>query len=300
MTMVSYAQNGEDVVLHRLFKRQLYGRYIDIGAADPVVDSVTKHFYDRGWRGINVEPSPQFSDRLAQLRPEDVNLHVAVSDHLGSGVLHDAGDRQGGLSTLDDQIAERVLGHNRTDVDVVLTTLAVLVEEHDNGTVDFLKIDVEGSEREVIAGADWERCRPRVVVVEAVQPNEGTPTHQTWEHLLIGVGYRLALFDGLNRFYALDEEACELLSVPANVTDDFVRADLVRTTLELRASREANAELRRRCADLEQLVELLEQATRAIVGGRSPILEAAWSERSALTSAPIGSDHPLRAPLSPT
>ena len=96
--------------------------------------------------------------------------------------------------------------------------------DHVAGPVDFLKVDVEGFEREVLAGADWSSFRPRVVVMEATVPKSDEPAHEGWEPMLLEVGYRFAMFDGLNRFYAhADEPALvQRLAIPANVFDDFV------------------------------------------------------------------------------
>lgn len=93
-----------------------------------------------------------------------------------------------------------------------------------SGSVDFLKVDVEGFEREVLAGADWSSFRPRVVVMEATMPKSDEPAHAAWEPILFEAGYRFAMFDGLNRFYAHADEPALLqtLAIPANVFDDFV------------------------------------------------------------------------------
>ncbi|HTW97711.1 MAG TPA: FkbM family methyltransferase [Acidimicrobiales bacterium] len=262
--MISYAQNGEDVVLWRLFKNQLFGRYIDIGAADPVEDSVTKHFYDLGWRGVNVEPDPLFSAALAEARPEDVNLAVAVSDRAGTAVLH-AGDKpHHGLATLEPEIAERVLGDNRAEIEVPTITLEALVDEYVSGPVDFLKIDVEGHEKEVIAGAAWETWRPRAVVVEATLPNTSIPSHERWEASLLAAEYCCVLFDGINRFYAqaADLEARAALSVPANVLDGFVRLELVRRADELYELQQAHRYCGARISELDERVHELEGALR--------------------------------------
>ncbi|MFO1146553.1 MAG: hypothetical protein U1E33_08440 [Rhodospirillales bacterium] len=80
--MISYAQNFEDVLLFRCFGKLPDGFYVDIGAFDPVVDSVTKAFYDQGWSGINVEHSPSIED-LRRDRPRDINLAIAISDAEG-------------------------------------------------------------------------------------------------------------------------------------------------------------------------------------------------------------------------
>jgi hypothetical protein len=108
-------------------------------------------------------------------------------------------------------------------VEVDQISLERIFDEYAPDTgVDFLKIDVEGWEARVLESASWTRTRPKVIVVEAVDPG-GIPTHEEWEPRLLAAGYRLALFDGLNRFYCREEssELLALLSVPANVRDNW-------------------------------------------------------------------------------
>ena len=76
--MVSYAQNGEDVVLQRAFADSDNGFYVDVGACVPVIDSVTLHFYNQGWSGVNVEPDPEYFAEFVEARERDVNLNVAI------------------------------------------------------------------------------------------------------------------------------------------------------------------------------------------------------------------------------
>ncbi|MGV9366661.1 FkbM family methyltransferase [Amycolatopsis sp. NPDC003731] len=237
--MISYAQNAEDVVLARVFAGQATGRYVDLGAGDPVVASVTKHFYDLGWRGINVEPIPAKARELRSARPEDLTLQVAVGAAPGVAKLHVVED-EWGWSTLDDDLAVHYRDDRRWEVgavEVELTTLAALLDAHP-GPVDFLKIDVEGAERAVIEGADWTRHRPRVLVVEATEPGSPKPTHEQWEPMLLDAGYRCALFDGLNRFYgqAGDADALAALAAPANVFDEYEPHEHVRLREEFAAA----------------------------------------------------------------
>lgn len=225
--MISYAQNGEDVVLARLFAGRTTGRYVDVGASDPVKDSVTKHFYDLGWRGINIEPIPAVAAALRAARPEDVTLQVALGAQAGDIELHLVTDKDG-WSTTDEALAESYRGELRMqDVPVRMRTLADVLTEYP-GPVDFLKIDVEGAEEAVIRGADWTAHRPRVVVVEATKPGSPVPVYQSWDPLLVEAGYRCVLFDGLNRFYAetTDDEAREVLAAPANIFDAYETADV--------------------------------------------------------------------------
>ena len=235
---VSYAQNQEDVVLARaLHPDDRAGFWVDVGAGDPVLDSVTAAFAERGWRGVNVEPLPREHGRLCAARPADTNLRAALGATPGLGKLFvepaDKRERLGldapidrGASTMVPELAERYRadGQEFTPIEVPISTLAQVVADHVSGPVDFLKVDVEGFEREVLAGADWSRFRPRVVVMEATVPKSDEPAHEAWEPMLFEVGYRFAMFDGLNRFYALADEPALLdtLAIPANVFDDFV------------------------------------------------------------------------------
>jgi len=88
MSFISYAQKFEDVMLWRALKHIEDGFYIDVGAWSPDIDSVTRAFYERGWRGINVEPNPTFHAQLAERRTRDINLRMAVSDKAGSLMMN--------------------------------------------------------------------------------------------------------------------------------------------------------------------------------------------------------------------
>jgi FkbM family methyltransferase len=198
--MISYAQNGEDVVLRRAFCDQSVGFYVDVGAYDPVSDSVTKHFYDAGWHGINIEPVPRHFEALVAARPRDINLNVAVSDR--PGVLKMTEVDVAAMSTLRPELAEmhRASGHTVAEVEVVVRTLADVLREHDVPTIDFLKVDVEGLEGKVLAGADLATFRPRVILAE-------TNFREEWEPVVLASGYQFVLFDGVNSFYVRDEDA---------------------------------------------------------------------------------------------
>jgi FkbM family methyltransferase len=221
--LISYAQNGEDAVLARLF-RDATGFYIDIGAGHPVADSVTKYFSDRGWRGMNIEPLPEEHALLCEDRRRDINVRAAITDRNGRVTLYPGPPSNRGASTLLAELApsagEREAVPSPIEVDS--RRLMDLLDEHEVRSIDFLKIDVEGYEAVVIGDVDWALVRPRVIVVEATLPNTPTPSHEEWEPILLEAGYRCALFDGLNRFYALasDTEALETLAAPANVFDD--------------------------------------------------------------------------------
>ena len=99
MSFVSYAQNFEDVMLWRALKHVENGFYVDIGAQDPVVDSVSLAFYEHGWRGVHVEPTQQYADKLRVARPDEAVLQMAVGSGQGEVTFYEFADT--GLSTAD-------------------------------------------------------------------------------------------------------------------------------------------------------------------------------------------------------
>jgi FkbM family methyltransferase len=225
--MISYAQNHEDVFLRRrVFADQVTGFYVDIGANDPVDLSVTKHFYDSGWSGINVEPVAYLHDRLRAERPRDVNLQVGISNRPGRLTLYEAVGANGGLSTFSRPLADehRKQGINFNEYQVEVNTLASVLERNVSGTIDFMSIDVEGHEREVLEGGDWKRWRPRVILIESTIPLTDRCTHQQWEDLLLGEDYAFAAFDGVNRYYvrAEDRQLLPALAAPVNARDEYI------------------------------------------------------------------------------
>ena len=271
MTFISYAQNGEDVVLARAFGPDHIGFYVDIGASDPVVDSVTKHFYDQGWNGINVEPASLVASELRAARPRDLTLELAIGSESGQQLFYELPREMTGCSTFSESIAEKYRreGHEVIPHEVPVKTLAQLCEEHTAGrSIDFLKVDVEGAEAEVLAGADFSRFRARIVLVEATLPGTPVASHETWEGLLLRAGYDFVLFDGLNRFYVREEDAALVapLSAPANVFDDYLphryatwRSELERAQSELAQARSDFERARSRATALEAALSLTRQ-----------------------------------------
>jgi FkbM family methyltransferase len=231
---VSYAQNAEDVMLRRALGGIGQGFYIDVGAADPREDSVTYAFYQAGWRGINIEPAPGAFARLLAWRPRDINLNIAAgaADGASQFFLVDGGN---GLSTTRPKVRDShaAWGAATADMTVPVRSLRRIVAEHVTGPVHFLKIDVEGSERDVLAGTDFSSFRPWIVLVEATVPNTQQPNHAEWETLLLTAGYVFVWFDGLNRFYVAAErpELRDAFRLPPNIFDGFVRAAEVQARL---------------------------------------------------------------------
>lgn len=210
----SHAQMREDVILEHALREVKHGFYIDVGAQDPVVDSVTKAFYEQGWRGINIEPNQEYFHKLQDDRSEDINLMTAVGREPGSVCFHEV--LHTGLST-NIQYARRheESGYAVRSYSVACTSLDRICADSSCGTVHFLKIDVEGSEKAVLEGFSFDEVRPWVVVIEATEPNSIRPAFSEWEWLLVARRYQFAYFDGINRFYVAQEHgdlACRFSS----------------------------------------------------------------------------------------
>ncbi len=223
--IVSYAQNCEDVMLWRAFKDVTSGFYVDVGANSPTIDSVTQLFYDNGWHGINIEPLSPWIEQLSSRRSRDINLAVCASDKESDIELLDV--RETGLSTGDLDLKE--FYEDRFEVAVVpstTTTLTAILSEHADTDIHFMKVDVEGMEYEVLNGCDFTKFRPRIVLVESIDPVSQEPNHHGWEPLLTKADYTFLYFDGLNRFYGADEHLPSLtphFEEPPNIFDNFVR-----------------------------------------------------------------------------
>jgi FkbM family methyltransferase len=237
---VSFAQNGEDVVLDRVLVGVEIGNYVEVGANHPTVDSVSRSFYDRGWSGIAVEPNPTFAATFRAARPRDRLIEAACTDsaeptitlHLIEGT---------GLSSVIDSIGLDHAEQGHTVTDIVVPTIrldvAISADVMSGEPIHFLLIDTEGAELFVLRSIDLTVVRPWIIVIEATAPGSTTQTHAAWEPLVLAAGYRFSLFDGLSRFYVAEEkwnELGEALSYPACVLDLYITAE----TLHLRESLE--------------------------------------------------------------
>jgi FkbM family methyltransferase len=259
MSFVSYAQNFEDVMLWRALKHVENGFYIDVGANDPTLDSVTKAFYERGWHGINIEPLPSHYADLIQERPQDINLQCAAGASNGEIEVWECDVRGWATASADVMARHTASGHKGTFHRVPVSRLADICAQHVSGEIHFLKIDVEGFEKSVIDGADFSRFRPWIIVIEATKPNSTEEIHGEWESTVLSADYDLGYTDGLNRFYVAKErdELRNSLRYPPNVFDEFIRSEQLDS--ELRAQ-QAEAKAQQAEAKAQQAEAKAQQA----------------------------------------
>lgn len=165
----SYSQFGEDLVLDALLGCPADGVYVDVGANDPEILSNTRRFHQRGWRGINVEPNTELCGELSRKRSEDINLNIGIAPVAGFLTFYRMDPST--LSTFDKSAVRDNLAHPGArlveEVQVAVEPLSQVFDEHLGGrAVDFLSVDTEGLDLAVLQSNDWQRHRPRIVLVE--------------------------------------------------------------------------------------------------------------------------------------
>lgn len=165
----SYSQEGEDLILSRLFEGKSTGFYVDVGAHHPRRFSNTYLFYKRGWRGINIEPNPDVSALFKRYRKRDINVTLGIANTTDELVYFMFNDPA--LNTFDQALSE---GRQSDQYYVVsrqtipVRPLAVVLQKYlpAGAQIDFMSIDVEGYDLEVLESNDWSRFRPNCILVE--------------------------------------------------------------------------------------------------------------------------------------
>lgn len=203
-----HAQFKEDEKIYALLGNNCENLfYVDVGAYDPTFDSVTKFFYENGSRGINIEPVRHLHEKLVEGRPRDMNILGALGlcneKRLFRTVLQ--GKEITGLSTLHEQNMQNAIKNRDYQEEYInIWTLEYICKNFVplDIEIDFLKIDVEGWEEQVILGGNWKRYRPKVLCIEATIPNTKIRCDFAWNQFLYNqCEYSFVEHDGLNNYY---------------------------------------------------------------------------------------------------
>jgi len=189
----AYSQNGEDLVLARLFHGTKHGFFVDVGAHHPFRFSNTYRLYKDGWRGLNIDAMPGSMKAFNELRPNDINVEAGVSITQGTAKYYVFNEPA--LNTFSKEEAEKKNGRHGFQIqqvmDVPTYPLRSLLEKHlpENQTIDYLNVDIEGFDLQALQSNDWERFPVRVVSVESYTKG-GITSDEVYKYMK-GLGYHL-------------------------------------------------------------------------------------------------------------
>jgi len=166
----SYSQEGEDMILRRLFEKQQSGFYVDVGAHHPKRFSNTYFFYKKGWRGINIDAMPNSMKPFERIRPRDINIEKPVSDK--KQILTYYAFNEPALNGFSKELSEERDGKGNYFIqftkDIETSTLTEILDNNlpINQDIDFLSIDVEGLDFMVLKSNNFEKYKPKVILIE--------------------------------------------------------------------------------------------------------------------------------------
>jgi FkbM family methyltransferase len=208
----SYAQDGEDVLLYAFYKYKKRGHkgfYVDIGAHHPYRFSNTALFYRKGWRGINIEPTPHLIQLFYKHRKRDTNLQAAVSDQSGSLTFFEFNEPA--INGFDEKLslerANMPQYQLRSKRQVPVFTLKEILDKHlpPNQSIDFFTIDVEGHDLNILKSNDWEKYRPTFILIEG-EFNSTNVGGNEIHAFLLAKNYQIAGMAKRTLLYRLDDQ----------------------------------------------------------------------------------------------
>ncbi len=165
----SFSQEGEDLILHKIFPDKTNGFYIDVGAHHPYRFSNTYYFYRKGWRGINIDAAPGSMKLFNKFRKRDINLEAAISNEEAELIFYKFNDPA--LNTFDKDLALSRVGvkYRIIKEEIILTrNLKTILDNYQVPQIDFMSIDVEGLELKVLESNDWNLYKPQILLVEFI------------------------------------------------------------------------------------------------------------------------------------
>ncbi len=164
---ISYSYGSVDLLLEHIFKNQSHGFYIDVGCQNPVMNNNTYLLYKKGWNGINIDLDKKNIDLFNFYRKRDLNINFAISSRESERELFFYHDKSA-INTLEKSVANYQRAQVKEIKIVKTKTLNSIIEnsKFNDLTIDFLSIDVEGHELDVIKGFDLKKYKPKVVIIE--------------------------------------------------------------------------------------------------------------------------------------
>ncbi len=189
---ISFSQEGEDMLLHRIFERQEKGLYVDIGAHHPFRFSNTYKLYQRGWTGLCIDPNPDVKKIFNEYRPKDVFLEMGVASQ--EQKLRYYRYKHPANNTCDEELVkqrQRVKPVDAIEIEVkplrdLLPSLLAPAQ-----TIDLMSIDVEGFDYDVLTSNDWDVFHPEWLVVECAHESIDDLIKSDIHNYLVTKDYKL-------------------------------------------------------------------------------------------------------------
>lgn len=201
----SYSQKDEDVVIDKYFNYKNNGFYVDVGAYDPTRLSNTKRFYKKGWRGINIEPDINGYSNFLQQRPEDINLNIGIGKDNKELTFYVMTPNT--LSTFSEEEKNEYLKKGyylkETSKVQVLPLKDVLNNYCKDREIDFMSIDAEGHDMEVLESNDWDKYKPKIICIESYIHSKEVLKNSEFEKYLNLKGYEEFYDNQINSLYKL-------------------------------------------------------------------------------------------------
>jgi FkbM family methyltransferase len=190
----SYSQEGEDLILRRYFEFKKNGFFVDVGAHHPIRFSNTYLFYEKGWRGINIDAMPGSMNEFNKIRTKDINIEQAIGSEEKEATFHVFNEPA--LNTFDSNEAQNVINSGNYKLiekkSLSIKPIGHVLDQYQlKSQIDFMSIDVEGLDLDVLKGNNWEKYRPEVILIELLNFELEEAEKDETVIFLKSVGYKL-------------------------------------------------------------------------------------------------------------
>ena len=187
-----YSQNGEDLILNRFLENKEKGFFIDVGAHHPIRFSNTYLFYKKGWSGINIDAMPGSMTKFNKIRPKDINIENGIGIKKDKLTFYQF--NESALNTFSKEEAfsknksgYKIMKSNLVNVDTLENILDKYIPE--NTQIDFLNIDAEGKDEEVLISNNWEKYKPNYILIEILREEDIDDTSSSIKKFLKSKDY---------------------------------------------------------------------------------------------------------------
>ena len=203
---IHYGEFGEDILVNRILKNLETGKYVDVGCYHPYKGSLTAQLYKKGWKGINIDLSKSSIDLFNLVRKEDINLNLAVSDFNGQTSYFEN-------SPINQQNSLIKNNDNQKKIEIDCKNLNLILEENKFEKFEYLNIDVEGSEQNVINGINLSKYSPILITIENNNLHINDYIESETYKILIKNNYTFISKTGVTNFFLKNEYAKNFLKL---------------------------------------------------------------------------------------